>query len=217
MKNNKTLLLILVALFVALLVGAGILYGSLSDQYNPSALAVQTTPPTTAPEQTAAPTDPSADTTAPTEASPPETTAPAPQVVPNFIVTDQQGNQAELYDFLGKPIILNFWASWCGPCRSEMPDIDAAYQTYGQDIHFLIVNLTDGSRETMGSAADYIAQAGYAFPIYFDTTLSAASAYGAYSIPVTYFISANGQPVAYFPGAMTADILQQGIDLLLSE
>lgn len=215
MKKNTTFL-ILALLFVALLVGAVILYNNLSDQYNSSSLAIQTTPPTTAiPEETTTPTNPPADTTSPTE--PPETTAPTIPMAPNFTVTDLDGNTVELYDFLGKPVILNFWASWCGPCRSEMPDIDTAYQTYGQDIQFLIVNLTDGSRETVDTAADYIAQSGYTFPIYFDTSLDAASAYGAYSIPVTYFIGADGRAIAYYPGAMSAGILQQGIDLLLGE
>ena len=208
MKKTTTFL-ILALLFVALLVGAVILYNNLSDQYNSSSLAIQTTPPTTAiPEETTTPTNPPADTTSPTE---------APETTPNFTVTDLDGNTVELYDFLGKPVILNFWASWCGPCRSEMPDIDTAYQTYGQDIQFLIVNLTDGSRETIDTAADYIAQSGYTFPIYFDTSLDAASAYGAYSIPVTYFIGADGRAIAYYPGAMSAGILQQGIDLLLGE
>ena len=98
-----------------------------------------------------------------------------------------------------------------------MPDIQKAYEQYGNEIHFLIINLTDGSRETEKAATDYITQAGYTFPIYFDTTLNAASVYGAYSIPMTFFIGAEGQPIARYSGAMPADILQQGIDMLLEQ
>ena len=208
MKNNKTFI-ILIAVFIAVLVGAGILYNSLSDEYGPASLATaDTAPNTTTSEGTS---DPAA-TTDVTDAA--EATTPK---VPDFTVTDEAGNLVDLYDFLGKPIILNFWASWCGPCRSEMPDIQKAYETYGQDIHFLIVNLTDGSRETVDAARDYITQAGYTFPVYFDTTLHAASVYGAYSIPMTFFIGAEGQPIARYSGAMPADILQQGIDMLLNK
>ena len=200
MKNNKTFLILLVV-FLGVLVAAGVLYDSLSDRYGPASLAAQnTTSSTTVSEETGVNTD---------------TTPPTVSKVPNFTVTDANGDLVDLYDFLGKPVILNFWASWCGPCRSEMPDIQKAYETYGEDIHFLIVNLTDGSRETVKAATDYITTAGYTFPIYFDTTQIAAASYGAYSIPTTYFIGAEGQPIARFVGAMSADILQQGIDLLL--
>ena len=188
MKSNKSFFVLLVAL-AAVLTGAWLLYDNLGSQFNTAGLASQ-------------------ETTA-------ETTATAAETAPNFTVTDLQGNPVQLQDFFGKPILLNFWASWCGPCKSEMPDLEEAYRKYGNDIHFLIVNLTDGTRETVASASDYIKQAGYSFPIYFDTTTEAAMTYQAYSIPVTFFIGADGAPIAYYTGAMSANILQQGIDLLL--
>ena len=204
MKKNKGFIILLVV-FICILVGAVLLYNNLGDQFAPDSLLSQSIPDTTA-----------ADTTAPADTTTDATDATV-SMAPDFTVTDKDGNLVNLHDFLGKPVIVNFWASWCGPCRSEMPDIQKAYEQYGDDIHFLIVNLTDGSRETVGSATDYISQSGYTFPIYFDTTLSAASAYGAYSIPMTYFIGPNGEPIARYPGAMTASILQQGIDMLLGE
>ena len=204
MKNNKAFLIILVV-FIGVMVAAAVLYNNLGDQYAPNSLATQTTAqPDTTPGST------ESDTTADVA----DATIPK---APNFTVTDEDGNQVSLYDFLGKPVIVNFWASWCGPCRSEMPDIQKAYEQYGNEIHFLIINLTDGSRETEKAATDYIKQAGYTFPIYFDTTLNAASVYGAYSIPMTFFIGAEGQPIARYSGAMPADILQQGIDMLLEQ
>ena len=212
MKSNKAFI-ILTAVFIAVFVSALVLYGNLSDQYAPGSLATQTDPGPTAPESH--PEQVTTGTTA-LESTVEATNATTP-MAPDFTVTDIDGNLVNLYDFLGKPIIVNFWVSWCGPCRSEMPDLQKAFETYGEDIHFLMIDLTDGSRETMDIAKDYIAQSGYTFPIYFDTTLIASSVYGAYSIPSTYFIGAEGQPIAYYAGAMSSAILQQGIDMLLSE
>ena len=222
MKNNKSFF-ILLAILVVILTGAWFLYDNLGSQFHTGGLALQetaapivtttaTTVPETAPSTTAATTAPetTSSTTAATTA--PDTTA---DKAPNFTMTDLQGNSVELQDFFDKPILLNFWASWCGPCKSEMPDLEKAYQQYGDDIHFLIVNLTDGSRETVASASGYIQQEGYTFPIYFDTTTEGAIAYRAYSIPVTYFIGEDGVPIAYCNGAMDSKVLQQGIDLLL--
>lgn len=197
MKNNKTFFIIL-AVFLVVLVGAYLLYRSLGDQFSPRSLSVQ---------DTAAPQQPQ-DTAAAEETK---------QIVPDFTVTDQDRNQVSLHNFLGKPIILNFWASWCGPCKSEMPDFEDAYKFYGEDIHFLIVNMTDGSRETVETAADYITQQGYTFPVYYDTTLDAAMTYRVYSIPTTYFIDAEGNVVAQHLGALDSELLQQGISLLLPE
>ena len=93
---------------------------------------------------------------------------------PNFTVYDLAGNEVNLTDFFGKPIIVNFWASWCGPCQMEMPDFDAAYTSYKDEIEFLVVNMTDGSRETVEIASSFIEEKGYTFPVYYDTEYSAA-------------------------------------------
>ena len=134
---------------------------------------------------------------------------------PDFTFYDAQGTAFSLSEFRGKPLVLNFWASWCGPCKSEMPDLEAAYRKYGDQIHFLMVDLTDGVQETVEKAAGYIAEQGYTFPVYFDSDMAGASAYGVTGIPVTYFIDAEGTFAAYYQGAMPAEVLQQGIDLLM--
>ena len=168
---------------------------------------------------TAAPvgTQPTTEATQPTtEATQPtgETTEPVRQAAPDFTMSTLEGESVKLSDFRGKPVILNFWASWCGPCKSEMPDLEDAYLEYGDEIHFLIVNLTDGTSETVESAHGYIESQGYTFPVYFDTAMSGAFAYGVNAIPVTYFIDADGYLVAYYPGAMSAEVLQQGISMI---
>ena len=138
-------------------------------------------------------------------------------LAPDFTVYDLEGNAHSLSDFRGKPVIVNFWASWCGPCKREMPDFEEKFREYGEEIQFLMVNLTDGSRETVESARDFIDGQGYTFPIYFDTTYSAAMAYGVSGVPVTYFIDAEGNLVAWGQGALNAQALAQGIGMILPE
>lgn len=199
MKSRKSLILIGLV-FVLLLGGAYILYDRLGQSYAPDQLATQTQPDTEAATGTAA------------EATQ-QTTAAAQLAAPDFTVYDQDGNEVHLSDYFGKPIILNFWASWCGPCKMEMPDFHEKYLTLGDEIHFLMVNMTTG-RETRESADAFIAQQGYTFPVFYDMDADAAYTYGAYSLPTTYFISAEGYVVARATGAISADTLQQGIDMI---
>lgn len=138
-------------------------------------------------------------------------------MAPDFTVYTAAGAPIKLSDLRGKPVVLNFWASWCGPCKSEMPDFEEAYLQLGQDVQFVMVNLTDGDRETVQTASSFISGQGYTFPVYFDTAYSAANAYQVRSIPATYFIDAEGHVVAQFTGAMNADQLQRGIALIRKE
>ena len=147
--------------------------------------------------------------------TPSETAQAAALQVPDFTVYDAEGTACKLSDFVGKPIVLNFWASWCGPCKAEMPDFEESYKTYGDQIHFLVVNLTDGGTETVESASAFIAEQGYTFPVYFDTAMEAAYAYGISAIPSTFFIGADGALVHRQVGMMDAETLQKAIDLLL--
>ena len=138
------------------------------------------------------------------------------ELAPDFEMVDRDGNRIKLSDMRGKPVVLNFWASWCGPCKSEMPDFEEAYKEYGDDITFMIVNLTDGKNETVDTAQAFIDSQGYTFPVYFDTDSNGAAAYGVSSIPVTYFIDAQGYLVAYGRGALNGETLKSGIDMLIN-
>lgn len=135
----------------------------------------------------------------------------------DFTVYDENNNAYKLSDFEGKPVVLNFWASWCGPCKSEMPDFEIAYQEYGEKIQFLMINMTDGYQETVSSANDFIKDKGYTFPVFYDSNLEAAKAYSVYSIPATYFIDAEGYIIAWGSGALSAENLQEGINYIYSE
>ena len=145
----------------------------------------------------------------------PEESTENPNLAPDFTVFDIDGNAVKLSDFQGKPVILNFWASWCGPCKAEMPDFEEAYLEYGEDIQFVIVNLTDGRSETVESASGYIAEMGYTFPVYYDTQMDAAYTYGISSIPMTGFVDAEGIITGGQVGMISAEALEENIGSLM--
>ena len=138
------------------------------------------------------------------------------QKAPDFVMTDQLGKSIKLSEIIaeGKPLVLNFWASWCPPCRSEMPDFEKVYKELGNEIQFVILNLTDGQRETVQKAAKYIKDKGFTFPVYFDTKREGAIAYGIRSIPTTLFIDKNGYIVTSAQGAIDEKTLRKGIELI---
>lgn len=195
MKDKKNLIIISVVL-VVLIAGSAVLYNIFKDK-----IGQQQMPQTTAQNQS--------------QNEEEEETKPMP--APDFKVYDKEGNEVTLSSLKGKPVVLNFWASWCGPCKIEMKDFQKAYSNYKDDIHFAMVNLTDGHRETVKTASKYIEDAGFTFPVYFDTDIDAANTYRVYSVPSTYFINSDGELVAYVNGLIQAETLQKGIDMIYTE
>lgn len=236
--NNKNKTLIFIGLFAVLMIGASALYNSLSANYTLDSLVLENNNTNTAGNESYNPNSDTADskTDNPNSLNKPDKEPSAANATetssddsseksssenenkltkaPNFTVYDLAGNEVNLTDFFGKPIIVNFWASWCGPCQMEMPDFDAAFAAYKEEIEFLIVNMTDGSRETVEKASSFIEEKGYTFPVYYDTKYNAAITYSVSSLPTTYFIDAEGNLIAHARGAIDADTLQRGIDMI---
>ena len=198
MKSKKTVLIILLV-FVLILGCSSVLYNRLGRDIAPEQLA----------EQAPQASEPVSDDSAGSEEAEPEKVH-----APDFTVYDLEGNEVHLSDFMGKPVILNFWASWCGPCKMEMPDFHEKYLELGDEIYFLMINMTDGSRETVDSASKFIAGQEYTFPVFYDTESDASAAYGVYSLPTNFFIDAEGYAIAQATGAINVEILDKGIEMI---
>lgn len=205
--EKKRILFVLALVFVLVLGSAYTLYGRLSQGLEHNQLKVES------PQSQAAGSSSQGAESGQTADSA-QAAEPEKVLAPDFTVYDAEGNPVQLYDYIGKPLVVNFWASWCGPCQMEMPHFEDKYQELGDEVQFLMINMTDGGRETVDSASAFIAEKGYTFPVLYDTDSNAALTYGAYSLPTTYFIDADGYAVAQATGAIDADTLQQGIDLI---
>ena len=196
--KNKKIVLILVLVFVVLLGGAYVLYSRFSDDFKQEQLSGQAA--SNAGDSASSGAD-----------------GKEKQAAPDFTVYDADGNAAQLSDYIGKPIVLNFWASWCGPCKNEMPEFNEKSIELEGKVQFLMVNMTDGSRETLDTAKTYVESEGFTFPVLYDTDIDAANTYRVYSLPTTYYIDENGGLTARASGTIDAATLQKGIDMIYTE
>ncbi len=127
----------------------------------------------------------------------------APEVgrlAPDFTLTDLEGNSVTLSDFRGTVVFLNFWATWCPPCRAEMPEIEAVYQEYkNQDVMVIGIDLLEAENEVR----QFVQQGGYGWTFVIDTTGEVANNYGVTAIPTSFFLDKEGIIRAVSIGAMT--------------
>jgi Thiol-disulfide isomerase and thioredoxins len=127
---------------------------------------------------------------------------PQPKGIGDFAVKSLGGAEARLSQQKGKIVLLNFWATWCPPCRAEMPALDALWKKDGSKA-FTIMGLSLGEKEK--TVADFIAKAGYGYPIYLDPNGEVGDRFGVRSIPTTYIIDKSGRVIAWKTGGAEYD------------
>lgn len=148
-----------------------------------------------------------------------ETAAEEPVLMPaiDFTLTDQFGNTHTLSDYKGKTVFLNFWATWCPPCRAEMPDIQKLYDTYDTegDDALIVLGIAApnmGSEKSEEGIKEFLSENGYTYPVVMDTTGEMFTAYGIYSFPTTFMIDRDGNVFGYASGQLSEDMMKSIID-----
>ena len=131
----------------------------------------------------------------------------------DFTMYKPDGTPLKLSDLAGQPIVLNFWATWCPPCRAELPDFQAAYETYGDRVTFVMLNVS----ESIETAQAFFAENGYTFPLYADLDDDASNAYGVTGIPTTIMYDAAGNISDSHVGMIDGDTLTEGINKILAD
>lgn len=134
----------------------------------------------------------------------------------DFTLTDQYGETHTLSDYKGKTVILNFWATWCPPCRAEMPDIQKIYDDYlqAEDDSVVILGIAApglGQEQDEEGITSFLTENGYTYPVLMDTDGAVFGAYGIYSYPTTFFINTEGKVFGYINGQMSQSILEDAI------
>lgn len=135
-------------------------------------------------------------------------------LAPDFELTDMEGNPVKLSDFRGKAVLLNFWASWCPPCRAEMPHMEKLYNKYkDENFDILAVNLTNTEKNS-GDAEKFVKELGLTFTIPMDVKGEAGSDYNIMAYPTSYFIDSDGVIREKVLGALNEEYMEKEIKKL---
>ena len=173
---------------------------------------------TTTQEEPAAPQDGTASGGAQEDASgAPEESGEIPVVpAPDFTLTDQYGETHTLSDYQGQTVFLNFWATWCGPCKMEMPDIQALYEEWDENAGDLVVlGVAGPGIGQEGSAEDiaaFLEENGYTYPVVMDDTGTLFYQYGISAYPTTFMIDPEGNVFGYVQGAVSREIMDDIVE-----
>ena len=142
-------------------------------------------------------------------------TQPDRELIPaiDFTLTDQYGNTHKLSDYKGKTVFLNFWATWCPPCRAEMPDIQKLYEEYQDagDDSVVILGVAApnyGGEKSEEEITAFLEENGYTYPVVMDEGGEMFMQYGVFSYPTTFMINEDGNVYGYASGQLTEDIMR---------
>ena len=135
---------------------------------------------------------------------------------PDFTLTDQYGETHTLSDYQGQTVFLNFWATWCGPCKMEMPDIQALYEAWDENAGDLVVlGVAGPGIGQEGSAEDiaaFLEENGYTYPVVMDDTGALFYQYGISAYPTTFMIDTEGNVFGYVQGAVSREVMDDIVE-----
>jgi peroxiredoxin len=136
---------------------------------------------------------------------------------PDFTLELLEGGEITLSDLRGNPVIINFWATWCGPCREEMPAIEKVYRDY-KDLGLVVIGLNLTSQDTEQAVTAFIQEFDLTFPIALDRNASTSYKYQLKGLPTTYFINSQGviQSVVV-GGPMSEALIQSRVEALFQD
>jgi len=133
---------------------------------------------------------------------------------PDFVLPDVNGKQVRLSDLRGQVVLINLWATWCPPCRVEMPDLAAVYNAHKAE-EFVILGVNDQERKE--TVTEFLARQSLPYPILLDPDSRVARAYGVSFLPASFLIDRRGVLRATFPGQSNREKLEAAIKPLLAE
>lgn len=135
-------------------------------------------------------------------------------MAPDFTLTTLDGKEVQLSDLKGKKVIVNFWATWCPPCKAEMPHMQNYYDEFSQDenVEILAVNLTSGDK--VESVQNFVKDYGLTFPIPMDEAGTVGHTYEAITIPTSYMIDSNGRIQNKVVGPMDENMIKEFVSNL---
>ena len=138
-------------------------------------------------------------------------------LAPDISMRNADGKKIKLSDFKGKVILLNFWGTWCPPCRGEMPDLDKVYKEYKDaGVLILAANVQGVSREvSVKGVKEWFAKKGYSMPLVFVEAKDASSMYGINAFPTSFFINPEGRVEFYQPGALKEEQMKKALEFIL--
>lgn len=118
---------------------------------------------------------------------------------PDFVLQDLSGRDVRLSDFRGRPVIINFWATWCPPCREEMPRIQKFYRRFADRIVVLGIDVG----ESRDQVKRFVEKAGFAWTFLLDTDTKVTERYAVFAIPATFFLDSKGVIQAKYLGPLS--------------